>query len=147
MKFLNWLFVIIGVAGLIGVRVLEDRLFYDPFLDYFHLANKKAALPAFDWPPLILSHLFRFGLNFLFTLLIVHFIFKKKEWTFQAAVLLLLVFLITLPLYMYCVYNKFQIGYLFSFYIRRFVIQPLVVLLIIPMFYYRKQQEINNNRF
>ena len=35
MKFLNWIFVVIGVLGLISVRFLENSLFYDPFLDFF----------------------------------------------------------------------------------------------------------------
>jgi len=52
----------------------------------------------------------------------------------QAAALIFLVFLITFPIYLYCIHTKFEVGYLFSFYVRRFVIQPLVVLLIIPMF-------------
>nr|WP_295221722.1 exosortase F system-associated protein [uncultured Chryseobacterium sp.] len=47
-------------------------------------------------------------------------------------------FLITFPIYLYCIYDRFETGYLFSFYMRRFVIQPLILLLIIPMFYYRK---------
>ena len=58
----------------------------------------------------------------------------------QAVVLMLLVFAITFPIYLYCIHTKFEIGYLFSFYMRRFVIQPLILLLIIPLFYYRKQQ-------
>ena len=50
-----------------------------------------------------------------------------------------IVFAITLPIYLYCIHTKFEIGYLFSFYMRRFVIQPLILLVIIPLFYYRKK--------
>ena len=35
MKHWNWIGVALCVAGLIGVRYLENILFYDPFLDYF----------------------------------------------------------------------------------------------------------------
>lgn len=141
MKILSWFLVLAGIAGLIAVRALEDKIFYDPFLNYFHESNKKALIPDFEWGELIISHIFRFLLNLIFSLVIVHFMFKNKKWTMQAATLIFLVFLITFPIYLYCIHTKFEIGYLFSFYVRRFVIQPLVVLLIIPMFYYRKQLE------
>ncbi|RQO39173.1 exosortase F system-associated protein [Chryseobacterium sp. KBW03] len=139
MKILNWLLIIAGICGLISVRVLEDRLFYDPFLTYFHEANKNIEFPAFEWGKLILGHVFRFVLNLLFSCLIIYGLFKNKQWAVQGAVMMLIVFAIALPIYLYCIHDQFEIGYLFSFYMRRFVIQPLIILLIVPMFYYRKQ--------
>ncbi|WP_374458484.1 exosortase F system-associated protein [Chryseobacterium taeanense] len=138
MKIINWLFIIAGISGLIGVRALEDRIFYDPFLDYFHEANKNMAFPDFDWGKLIVNYLFRFILNLLFSCVVIHFWFNNKKWTVQGGALILIIFGITFPIYLYCIYTHFEIGYLFSFYMRRFVIQPLILLLIIPMFYYRR---------
>lgn len=139
MKNLNWFLVILGILGLVSVRILEDRIFYDPFLNYFHEANKNIPFPSFEWGKLILGYIFRFVLNLLFSCVVIHFWFKNRQWTIQGAVLIAIIFAITFPIYLYCIYNKFEIGYLFSFYMRRFVIQPLALLLIIPMFYYRKQ--------
>ena len=141
MRILSWFLVIIGVFGLISVRALESRIFYDPFLNYFHEANKNLPFPDFEWGKLIAGYIFRFILNLIFSCLIIHFWFKNKEWTIQGAILITIIFLITFPIYLYCIYDKFEIGYLFSFYMRRFVIQPLILLLIIPMFYYRRQME------
>ena len=138
MRILNWFIVVVAVFGLIGVRMVEDKIFYDPFLNYFHEANKRADFPGFEWGKLILNYLFRFLLNLILSTIVVHFIFKNKQWTFQAVILMVIVFAITFPIYLYCIHTKFEIGYLFSFYMRRFVIQPLILLLIIPMFYYRK---------
>lgn len=139
MKRLSWFLVVLGIFGLIGVRMVEDKIFYDPFLDYFHEANKKAVFPDFEWGKLILNYIFRFVLNLFFSAVIIQFVFKNFRWTVQAVVMILLVFAITFPMYLYCISTKFEIGYLFSFYMRRFVIQPLILLLVIPMFYYRKQ--------
>ena len=139
MKILSWFFVFAGVCGLIGVRMLEDAIFYDPFLNYFHEANKNMSLPQFEWWKLIVSHLFRFTLNLFFSCMIIYFLFKNREWTIQGAVLISIIFAITFPIYLYCIYSQFEIGYLFSFYMRRFVIQPLILLLVVPLFYYRKQ--------
>lgn len=138
MKILKWVLVAIAVFGLISVRMVEGDLFYDPFQEYFHLANKHAPFPDFNWLPLILNYFFRFGLNLILSATVVYLIFKNRKWTLQAIVLILIVFAITFPIYLYCIHTKFEVGYLFSFYMRRFVIQPLILLLIIPLFYYRK---------
>ncbi|RMZ60999.1 exosortase F system-associated protein [Chryseobacterium nematophagum] len=139
MKILNWFLIIVGIVGLMGVRVFEDTIFYDPFLNYFHEANKNISFPDYTWGKLIMSHLFRFVLNLFFSCLIIYCLFRNKEWTIQGGVLLIIIFGITFPIYLYCIYDRFELGYLFSFYMRRFVIQPLILLLIVPMFYYRKQ--------
>lgn len=128
-----------------GVRMLEDQIFYDPFLNYFHEGNKNISFPEFEWGKLIVSHLFRFILNLFFSCIIIHFLFKNKDWTVQGAILISIIFAITLPIYLYCIYDRFDIGYLFSFYMRRFVIQPLILLLIVPLFYYRKQMMLRNS--
>ncbi|MCJ7934277.1 MAG: exosortase F system-associated protein [Chryseobacterium sp.] len=139
MKMFNWFLVLTGICGLIGVRVLEDQIFYDPFLGYFHEAIKNIEFPEFDWGRLVAGHLFRFILNLIFSCLIIQGLFKNRQWTLQGAVLITIVFAITFPVYLYCIHDRFEIGYLFSFYMRRFVIQPLIILLVVPMFYYRKQ--------
>jgi exosortase F-associated protein len=136
MKFLNWIFVVIGVLGLISVRFLENSLFYDPFLEFFKGNYKVELAPDFILWKLILSHFF-FLLNLFFSAIVVHFMFLNKKWTLQA-VLLMAVAFIFFPIYLWCIYSKMEIGYLFTFSVRRFVIQPIILLLIIPIFYYRK---------
>ena len=62
-KILNWLFVFVGILGLISVRFLEDKIFYDPFLAFFKGDYKVAMIPDFDSVKLIISHLLRFFLT------------------------------------------------------------------------------------
>lgn len=147
MRILSWFLVLLGVCGLMGARILEDQIFYDPFLNYFHEGNKNIPFPEFEWGKLIISHIFRFVLNLFFSCIIIHFLFKNKEWTVQGAVLISIIFAITFPIYLYCIYDRFDIGYLFSFYMRRFVIQPLILLLIVPLFYYRKQMILRDSNY
>ena len=139
MELIRWLGIAAAVCGLIGVRMVEDVLFYDPFLNYFRAGDKSSFFPEFKWSSLILSHLFRFLLNLTLSALIVHLIFQKKKWTLQGIILILIIFAITFPIYLYCVKTEFAIGHLFSFYMRRFVIQPIILLMIIPLFYYRQK--------
>jgi exosortase F-associated protein len=139
MRIYNWIFAIIGICGLIGIRMVESSVFYDPFLEYFHETNKYLSLPEFVWGKLILHHIFRFALNLLFSAIVLQAFFNNLKWTIQGLVLMTLVFAITFPIYLYCLHSELKIGYLFTFYMRRFVIQPIILLLIIPLFYYRKR--------
>lgn len=144
MRIVNWLLVIIGILGLIAVRFFERPFFYDPFLNYFH-DSSGSNFPEFSWILLIINHLFRFGLNLLFSLIIIHFLFRNFRWTIQGAVLILIVFAVTFPVYLYCLDTQMKMGELFTFYMRRFVIQPVILLLIIPLFYYRQHMQRHNN--
>lgn len=139
MKILNWVLVFVAVLGLISVRLLENKLFYDPFLDFFKGNYKVNEIPKFVWEKLIISHFFRFLLNLFFSALVIHFMFLNKKWTLQAVVLITVAFLFFFPIYLWCLYTKMEIGYLFTFSVRRFIIQPIILLLIIPIFYYRKK--------
>ena len=142
-KILNWLFVFVGILGLISVRFVEDKIFYDPFLAFFKGDYKVAMIPDFDSVKLITSHLLRFLLNLFFSAVVVHFMFSNKKWTLQAVALMTIAFLFFFPIYLWCLYSKMEVGYLFTFSVRRFVIQPVILLLIIPIFYYRKKLEKN----
>ena len=139
MKILNFILVFAGILGLISVRFLEDKIFYDPFLEFFKADYKVAQVPDFIWGKLMLSHFFRFALNLIFSAIVVHFMFLNKKWTFQAVALMTIAFLFFFPIYLWCLYSKMEVGYLFTFSVRRFVIQPVILLLIIPIFYYRKK--------
>ncbi|MCC2590585.1 exosortase F system-associated membrane protein [Chryseobacterium sp. MFBS3-17] len=140
-KIFRWFMVLVGICGLIAVRVIENHAFYDPFIGYFKETGLHNDLPEFDWSRLILHHVFRFMLNVAASAVIIHFMFLNKKWTVQAVALMLIFFAICLPVYLYCIATGFAAGEVFSFYMRRFVIQPLILLLIIPMFYYRKHIE------
>ena len=139
MKILNWILVFAGILGLVSVRFLEDKIFYDPFLAFFKGDYKVAQIPEFFWEKLIISHFFRFFLNLFFSAVVIHFMFLNKKWTLQAVVLITVAFLFFFPIYLWCLYTKMEIGYLFTFSVRRFIIQPIILLLIIPIFYYRKK--------
>ncbi len=139
MKILNWILVFAGILGLVSVRFLEDKIFYDPFLEFFKGDYKVSQIPDFITWKLLLSHIFRFLLNLFFSVVVVHFMFLNKKWTLQAVALMTIAFLFFFPIYLWCLYSKMEIGYLFTFSVRRFVIQPIILLLIIPIFYYRKK--------
>ena len=120
------------------VRFYEHILFYDPFLAYFRSDFNQIPLPDFDTFRLILSLVFRYSLNMIISLVLIYVIFKDKmmiQFSFLLYLIAFFVLLISffLVLNIYGSNNNFML-----FYIRRFLIQPVFVLLFIPGFYYQK---------
>ncbi len=121
------------------VRFFEEALFYDPFLIYFKGDFNQMPLPNFDAFRLILNLLFRYGLNMLISLGLIYVLFRDKmmiQFSFFLYLIAFLVLMISffLVLHFYVSDNNFLL-----FYVRRFLIQPIFVLLFIPAFYFQKQ--------
>lgn len=140
MKVRNVFFSVLGLAGLVLVRVFEEHIFYDPFLGYFQQEFHTADFPHFIGWKLIASHFLRFFLNLIFSALVLQGLFGRKQWTAQATLLMALAFFILLPIYLLGLYTEMRWGYLFTFSVRKFVIQPVFLLLFVAVFYYRKRK-------
>lgn len=120
------------------IRVFEKVLFYDPFLQYFELNFNELPLPDYNSFLLFLGLLFRYSLNTLISLALIYTVFKEINMVKFAAVLYVLCFFFLIISFfgvikLYGNHNNFML-----FYIRRFLIQPLFVLLFVPAFYYQR---------
>ncbi|MFP5438472.1 MAG: exosortase F system-associated membrane protein [Bacteroidia bacterium] len=133
---LSW--VIIGMAAvlLICVRMFQRGLFYDPFLSFFNEVNQDY-LPQYDTAKLFANYLFRYALNTLLSLVILWVMFKDKA-IIKLTLLLYIGLFIALAACLYIVLQSDSPSLKLLFYIRRFLIQPLPLLLFIPAFYYQK---------
>lgn len=125
------------------VRFFERSLFYDPFVHYFENDFLNLPLPSFDYINLFVGLAFRYGVNMVISLVLLYVIFKEKEMILFCTTLYLFFFVILIVsffgvIYFYEAQNNFIL-----FYIRRFLIQPLFVLLFIPAFYYQKKSASN----
>jgi exosortase F-associated protein len=129
------------VALLVLVRAFEDQLFYDPFLDYFKDDFNNLPLPNFNSFQLFLGLLFRYTLNTVISLGIIYVLFKDIAMVKFAFVLYYFFFMILIFSFFYIIYYIKEHNNLFLFYIRRFLIQPIFVLLFVPAFYYQKQNK------
>jgi exosortase F-associated protein len=126
------------VCLLIGVRAFEDNLFYDPFLIYFNGDYIVSPLPEFDALFLFLGLLFRYTLNTILSLGIIYFLFKDKEIIKFASILYLLFFLVLIGTFFFILYFYGNQNNLVLFYVRRFLIQPLFLILFLSAFYFQK---------
>lgn len=132
--------VIIGalVIALLLIRMFEKDLFYDPFLDFFHGDTQNKMVPEFNTIKLFFGLLCRYFLNGMFTILIVYFLFKDLSIVKLTTFLLSIFFVVLIIFFFSLLHFSESPDYLFVFYVRRFLIQPLFLILFVPAFFYQK---------
>lgn len=129
-------FVIVICFGII--RAFENQLFYDPFLVYFESDFKSLPFPKVDLLRLFGGLLFRYFLNTVLSLMLIYSLFEDVEIIKFSSILY--IFFLLLLFGMFFAILKFYVeGSWILFYVRRFIIQPIFVLLFIPAFYYQQQ--------
>jgi exosortase F-associated protein len=129
---------LVGLLALI--RAFEDQLFYDPFLDYFKSDFANLPLPIFNPFQLFFGLLFRYTLNTFVSLGIIYVLFKDVQMVKFALVLYYFFFMLLIISFFFIIYYVNGHNNLALFYVRRFLIQPIFVILFVPAFYYQKQK-------
>ena len=127
------------VLFLVLIRAYEDVLFYDPFLNYFKADYYNLPLPETDTVQLFFGLLFRYFLNTVISLGIIYVLFKDIEAVKFASILYLAFFIILVVTFFFVLSFFGEANKMALFYIRRFLIQPIFLLLFLPAFYYQKQ--------
>ncbi|MDR6761055.1 exosortase F-associated protein [Flavobacterium sp. 2755] len=120
------------------IRAFESSLFYDPFLDYFEKDFNNIKLPEVDSLKLFLNLLLRFVLNTALSLILIYTLFRDKGILIFSSFLYAL-FSVVLFAMFFIIVEYFPEKSWLLFYVRRFIIQPIFVLLFIPAFYYQLQ--------
>lgn len=131
--------VILFVLLLALVRAYEDSLFYDPFLNYFKKDYSGLPLPKYNNLILFFGILFRYMLNTLLSLGIIYVLFKEISMIKFAAILYVIFFIFLIITFFLTIHIYKEHNNLLLFYIRRFLIQPIFLLLFLPAFYFQKQ--------
>lgn len=127
------------VIFLVLVRAYEDSLFYDPFLNYFKSDYYNLPLPEINNFHLFIGLLFRYFLNSLFSLAIIYVLFKDIQGVKFASMMYLILFVILVIVFFFTLSFFGEENKMVLFYIRRFLIQPIFLLLFVGAFYYQKQ--------
>ena len=137
-RLLTYIFVSALILGLILIRFFEDVLFYDPYLTFFENDYLYIDSPRREIAKLVLNTTFRFVLNSLISLGILYLVFKDKSIIKFSALIYGLAYVLLLIPFLYFVVNPKQEDYYLFFNFRRFLIQPLLLLMLVPAFYYYK---------
>lgn len=133
------LIVILLVLLLALIRSFEDKLFYDPFLHFFKGEFLHSEMPSFDHFKLFIDLSLRYLLNTTISLGILYVIFKQKDLIKFAGFLYGIFFILLIAAFFMIVYFYSADKSMMLFYVRRFIIQPIFLLLFLPAFYYQNQ--------
>jgi exosortase F-associated protein len=138
-KIATGIVVLVCVCGFAIVRLYESILFYDPFLIYFKSDYQTLPIPDVRFGFFFTNIFFRYCINGILSLAILAVLFRdKKIIKFTAMLLTLLFVIISLLIYLLLVFDA-NPSKMTLFYLRRFLIQPLFLLLFIPGFYFHKK--------
>lgn len=124
---------------LAGIRYFQEDIFYDPLISFFHTDYQSADLPEMDQGKLMINLGFRFWLNTLVSLFALWFAYQDKRVVQFSTVLYAIAFVVLIGIFYYQMMH-YQAGeYMALFYTRRFLIQPVLLLLLLPAFYFQKR--------
>ena len=124
---------------LILIRAFEDTLFYDPFLNYFKEEYTQLKFPQINIFKLFFSLGMRFYLNSVISLLLLYVIFKDTQIVKFSALIYMILGSVLMISFIFTLTFFGEESKMTLFYVRRFLIQPIFILLFIPAFYYQKQ--------
>ena len=137
-KGINYIWLFVLVFLLILIRFYEDILFYDPYLTFFQNDYLYIDSPRREIAKLIGFTTLRFVLNTVISLAILYMVFKDKSIIKFSSIIYAIVFVVFILIYLYFVVNPRQEDYYLFFNVRRFLIQPIILILLLPAFYYHK---------
>lgn len=137
-NYIRYSAILVLLLLLISVRFFEKELFYDPFLLFFKSSDyQNKSMPEFETIKLSLNITFRYFLNSLFSIGIIYLLFRENNLLKFTTLLFVALFFILIGLFLLLTKGKSP-DYLALFYVRRFLIQPLFLILFIPALYYNK---------
>jgi len=137
-KIIRWVLVIALFVMLILVRAFAAKLFYDPFIEYFRGDYLDHPIPDYNGLALFFYLFLRYALNTIISLTIIYVIFKNLKLIKFSIKFYIVAFFVLSVVFYGLLQSEMINGYLFTFYVRRFLIHPVFVLILVPAFYYQK---------
>jgi len=137
-KTLRYIFISTLILMLVLIRQFEDVLFYDPYLIFFQNDYLYIDSPRQETFKLVCFTTLRYVLNSLISLGILYLVFLDKSIVKFSTLVYAFAYVMLMIVFLYFVINPKQEHYYLFFNIRRFLIQPILLLLLLPAFYYQK---------
>ncbi|KAB1068796.1 exosortase F system-associated protein [Tamlana haliotis] len=127
---------------LILIRYFENSLFYDPYLSFFESDYLYIDSPRREVAKLVGFTTLRYVLNTMISLAIIYVISLDKSMLKLSGIIYTLAFIVLMSIYLYFVVHPRQEDYYMFFNVRRFLIQPIILILLLPAFYYHKLKNV-----
>jgi exosortase F-associated protein len=137
----KYILLVVLFAVLAMIRYFENELFYDPYLTFFENDYLYIDNPRREVFKLTAYTTLRYVLNSVISLGILFVIFRDRNIIKFSTLIYAIAYVIFLALFLYFVLNPRKEDYYLFFNIRRFLIQPIILLLLLPAFYYHKLKQ------
>lgn len=137
----KYILLIILFGLLAAIRLFENELFYDPYLQFFKNDYLYMDNPRREVIKLTGFTTLRYVMNTIISLGILYVFFKDKNIIKFSSVIYGIAYIVLIAMFLYFVIRPKQEDYYIFFNIRRFLIQPLLLLLLLPAFYYQKLRQ------
>ena len=137
-KNTTYILLVLSIVALAMIRFFENYLFYDPYLQFFKNDYLYIDSPRRETFKLTIFTTLRYLLNTLISLGVIYLVFKDKSIVKFSIIIYCISYFILLSIFLFFVINPRQEDYYLFFNVRRFLIQPLILLILLPAFYYFK---------
>lgn len=122
------------------VRFFENQLFYDPLIEFYEAEYLQHTIPYFETGKMFFNVLLRYSLNSIISLGILYVTFFDKNILEFSVYLYAIFFVICFTAFVFLVFEIESEHFLALFYVRRFLIHPILVLILMPAFYYYRRK-------
>lgn len=137
-KSTRYILVFLLIILLVLIRQFEDVLFYDPYLSFFKNDYLYIDSPRRETFKLVMFTSLRYLLNTCISLGILYLAFMDESIVKFSVLVYCVAYVLLILVFLYFVINPRKEDYYLFFNIRRFLIQPILLLLLLPAFYYNR---------
>lgn len=132
--------IFVGVLLLflmVAIRTYEGVLFYDPLLSFFKTNHTTLPLPELHIPKLLAFTMLRFLMNTVLSIALLWVVFKKNTVVKLSTMLYGILGFVLFLVFVVLLYTSQEPPHRILFYVRRFLIQPVFLLVLLPAFYFQ----------
>ncbi len=142
-RIISAIVILILIAGLVAVRAYEDVMFLDPLKAYFHADFQLRDIPDVDLINQIAITSLRFLMNTILSLGVLWFLYKKGSYIKASLWVYLFAFILLTVAFGFLLEANSDLGKMGLFYVRRFLIHPLLLFVLVAGFYFLMQKNKN----
>jgi len=142
-KKIKYIAVFILLILLVLIRLFEKELFDDQLLEFFQYSYLDEGLPEVSFWEVYKAISLRFLFNAVLSILILLLLFPQKNLLKFLLIFYCLGFVLLSLLFYYQWHHYVPGEYLFLFYVRRLLIQPIFLFILIPALVFHQLEKKN----
>lgn len=139
-RLFSGVLVVLLIMGLVAVRGFEDVLFNDPLKNYFNSDFQLRPVPAVSTLEQLAITSLRFLLNMVLSLWILWFLYKEISYINASLWVYLFAYVLLIGSFYFLLSVNSDLGKMGLFYVRRFLIHPLLLFVLVAGFYFLKNK-------